>query len=377
MSASTIDVTDASWDADVLQSDMPVFVDFWAPWCGLQRSSSPTSRSSPRSTRARSRWSSSTPRTTRNSPPRTALSRSPPSCSSRAVRSRRPSSAASRCRPSRPRSTRTWAGPTSASAQGSNDPAPGEWTGPAPGRPSGVARCRPSRVPSAPMRLVFLGSPPFATPILERLLSSERHEVLALVTPPDRPRGRGRAVVRSALAEMADQASIPVVQPASTKEPAFLEALAGFEPEVLMVASYGEILRTDVLELCPHGALNVHGSPPAPLARRESDPARHRRRRRRDRRQHPAHGPRPRRRRRPAGEAHRHRPRGDGRRPVRTAQPARRRRRRGGARPARRRRRRLHPPGRVPRHPRAEAHQGRRPHRLHASSGQSLATSAP
>jgi methionyl-tRNA formyltransferase len=110
------------------------------------------------------------------------------------------------------------------------------------------------------MRLVFLGSPPFATPILERLLSSERHEVLALVTPPDRPRGRGRAVVRSALAKMADEADVQVVQPASTKDPAFLEALAGFEPEVLMVASYGEILRTDVLELCPHGALNVHGS---------------------------------------------------------------------------------------------------------------------
>ena len=110
------------------------------------------------------------------------------------------------------------------------------------------------------MRLVFLGSPPFATPILERLLSSERHELLALVTPPDRPRGRGRAVVRSTLAELADDAGVPVVQPASTKDPAFLETLASIGPEVLMVASYGEILRRDVLELCPHGALNVHGS---------------------------------------------------------------------------------------------------------------------
>lgn len=110
------------------------------------------------------------------------------------------------------------------------------------------------------MRLVFLGSPPFATPILDRLVRSERHEVVALVTPPDRPRGRGRTVVRSELAQLGDDAGIPVVQPASTKDTAFVETLAGFDADVLMVASYGEILRTDVLELCPHGALNVHGS---------------------------------------------------------------------------------------------------------------------
>lgn len=110
------------------------------------------------------------------------------------------------------------------------------------------------------MRLVFLGSPPFATPILERLAASERHEVLALVTPPDRPRGRGRAVVRSELAALADERGIPVIQPESTKTPAFVAELASFGADVLMVASYGEILRTNILEMCPHGALNVHAS---------------------------------------------------------------------------------------------------------------------
>ena len=109
------------------------------------------------------------------------------------------------------------------------------------------------------MRVVFLGSPPFATPILRRLLESH-HEVLGLVTPPDRPRGRGRGVSRTELAALADEAGLPVLQPTTTKDASFVEALAAFSADALMVASYGEILRTEVLELCPHGALNVHGS---------------------------------------------------------------------------------------------------------------------
>lgn len=105
-----------------------------------------------------------------------------------------------------------------------------------------------------------MGSPPFALPVFERLLASDTHETCALVTPPDRPRGRGRSVVRSELALMADAAGVPVIQPSTTKDPEFLQSLAAFAPDVLAVASYGEILRTDVLELAPHGALNVHGS---------------------------------------------------------------------------------------------------------------------
>lgn len=105
-----------------------------------------------------------------------------------------------------------------------------------------------------------MGSPPFALPVFERLLASDAHETCALVTPPDRPRGRGRNLVRSELALMADAAGVPVIQPATTKHPEFLQSLAAFTPDVLAVASYGEILRTDVLELAPHGALNVHGS---------------------------------------------------------------------------------------------------------------------
>ena len=59
---------------------------------------------------------------------------------------------------------------------------------------------------------------------------------------------------------MADAAGVPVIQPSTTKQPEFLASLAAFAPDVLAVASYGEILRTDVLELAPQGALNVHAS---------------------------------------------------------------------------------------------------------------------
>ena len=109
------------------------------------------------------------------------------------------------------------------------------------------------------MRHIFLGSPPFAVPVLAALLESG-HEVLALVTRPDRPRGRGREVVESELVELARAHGLPVLQPAKTSEPDFLAELRRLGPEVLLVASFGEILRREILELAPHGALNVHGS---------------------------------------------------------------------------------------------------------------------
>lgn len=109
------------------------------------------------------------------------------------------------------------------------------------------------------MRLLFLGSPPFAGPVLDALLAS-RHEVRGLVTRPDRPRGRGRKVEASPLAEAAAAGGIPVLQPESTRDDAVQAELRALDPEVLVVASYGEILREPMLQLAPHGALNVHAS---------------------------------------------------------------------------------------------------------------------
>jgi methionyl-tRNA formyltransferase len=109
------------------------------------------------------------------------------------------------------------------------------------------------------VRTIFLGSPPFATPVFERLAHS-RHRPLALVTQPDRERGRGRAVEPSPLAARARELSIAVLQPANPHEPGVVAELAALRPDVLAVASYGVILKRELLELARRGALNVHAS---------------------------------------------------------------------------------------------------------------------
>jgi len=109
------------------------------------------------------------------------------------------------------------------------------------------------------MRVVFMGSPPFALPVFRALLLS-RHSVAALVTPPDKPKGRGRRVEISPLVELAHEHGVSVMQPLSARDPEFVAALRALVPDVLLVASYGEILKRELLELAPHGALNVHAS---------------------------------------------------------------------------------------------------------------------
>lgn len=114
------------------------------------------------------------------------------------------------------------------------------------------------------MRLVFAGSPPFATPILRALLES-RHRVLALVTPPDRPRGRGQRVATSPLAEMAAAPRSGVEPPevlrtANANDEAVLDRLESLRPDAMVVASFGQLLGERFLALAPSGALNVHAS---------------------------------------------------------------------------------------------------------------------
>jgi methionyl-tRNA formyltransferase len=109
------------------------------------------------------------------------------------------------------------------------------------------------------VRVVFLGSPPFGVSVFEHVAASA-HQVIALVTLPDRPRGRGRLVETSPLVEAARARSIEVLQPANPSEPAFHTRLVELAPDVLVVASYGVLLKQPLLELAPHGALNVHAS---------------------------------------------------------------------------------------------------------------------
>lgn len=107
------------------------------------------------------------------------------------------------------------------------------------------------------MRLVFFGTPEVALPSL-RMLIAGAHEVAAIVTQPDRRRGRDREASPSPVKELAIAEGIPTLQPNSPKDEGFAEALSVFEPEALAVVAYGHILPLSVLAVAP--AVNVHFS---------------------------------------------------------------------------------------------------------------------
>lgn len=109
------------------------------------------------------------------------------------------------------------------------------------------------------MRVVFWGTPAFSLPAL-RALGDEGHDVLAVVTQPDRPAGRGRELAKSAVKVEAEREGIPVLQPASARDPQFAEALRAMEPDLSVVVAYGQILKPEVLSIPRLGSVNIHGS---------------------------------------------------------------------------------------------------------------------
>lgn len=111
----------------------------------------------------------------------------------------------------------------------------------------------------AALRVVFFGTPAFAVPTLEALLAS-RHTVVAAVTQPDRPRGRGQRTADGPVKARALAAGLPVLQPASLKDPAFLAAYAALAADLGVVAAYGKILTEAVLAVPARGLINVHAS---------------------------------------------------------------------------------------------------------------------
>jgi methionyl-tRNA formyltransferase len=109
------------------------------------------------------------------------------------------------------------------------------------------------------MRLVFMGTPEFAVPSLQVLLASG-HTVTGVVTQPDRPRGRGQELAASPIKQLAVQRNIPILQPLKMKDPAFLESLSVWKPDLIAVAAFGRILPKIILDLPPKGCINVHAS---------------------------------------------------------------------------------------------------------------------
>ncbi|HEU5472801.1 MAG TPA: methionyl-tRNA formyltransferase [Actinophytocola sp.] len=110
------------------------------------------------------------------------------------------------------------------------------------------------------MRVVFAGTPAPALPSLRAFLDSGRHEVLAVVTRPDAQAGRGRHVVRSPVAALADEHGIEVLTPRKASDPAFLDRLRELAPDCCPVVAYGALLPQAALDIPPHGWINLHFS---------------------------------------------------------------------------------------------------------------------
>ncbi len=108
------------------------------------------------------------------------------------------------------------------------------------------------------MRVVFMGTPDFAVPTLEALI--EKHEVVGVVTQPDKRKGRGKAMAFSPVKEKALEHEIPVYQPVKVKEEAFVQILRELDPEVIVVAAFGQILPESILNMPKYGCINVHAS---------------------------------------------------------------------------------------------------------------------
>ena len=110
-----------------------------------------------------------------------------------------------------------------------------------------------------PFRIIFMGTPGFAVPTLKALIQGP-DEIIAVITQPDRPKGRSSKPVPPPVKLVAEKYGIDLYQPASIRTPEFLTMLRSYDPDLIVVAAYGKILPETVLELPRHGCINVHGS---------------------------------------------------------------------------------------------------------------------
>ena len=110
------------------------------------------------------------------------------------------------------------------------------------------------------MRIVFMGTPDFAVGTLQALVESGKHEIAAVVTQPDRPKGRGQKMLMTPVKEYALSQGLPVYQPAKVKTPEVIAQLRELRPEIIVVAAFGQLLNQELLALPPLGCVNVHAS---------------------------------------------------------------------------------------------------------------------
>lgn len=109
------------------------------------------------------------------------------------------------------------------------------------------------------MDIVYMGTPDFAVPALEKLIEAG-HKIMAVVTQPDRQRGRGKEVLYSPVKECALKYGIPVFQPAKIKAPEAVEQLRSYHADIFVAAAFGQILSKEILEMPRYGCVNIHAS---------------------------------------------------------------------------------------------------------------------
>ncbi len=107
-------------------------------------------------------------------------------------------------------------------------------------------------------KIVFMGTPDFSVPVLRQLIA--QHEVIGVVTQPDRPAGRNRQIQHSPIKQVALETGIPVLQPEKIRRAESIAELRQWAPDVYIVAAFGQILPQAVLDIPPHGSINVHAS---------------------------------------------------------------------------------------------------------------------
>lgn len=109
------------------------------------------------------------------------------------------------------------------------------------------------------MRVVFMGTPDFSVGTL-KALAAAGHEILGVVSQPDKPKGRGKNLQPTPVKEAAMELGLPVYQPKKVRDPEFLEVLKELNPEVIVVVAFGQLIPKSILELAPYGCINVHAS---------------------------------------------------------------------------------------------------------------------
>lgn len=109
------------------------------------------------------------------------------------------------------------------------------------------------------MKVVFMGTPDFAVGTLEAIIEAG-HEVTAVVTQPDKPKGRSKELLPPPVKEVALKHNIPVIQPVKVRTPEFIEEIRSYEPDVIVVVAFGRILVPEIIHMPKYGCINVHAS---------------------------------------------------------------------------------------------------------------------